>query len=301
MNKKRYAGPLWTSTVKHDYIDSKGLETVRRDNCRLAKDIIGTALDKILLDRSPEKAIEYVQHKVGLLLQNKIDISDLVVTKGLTKTADQYKGTKQAHVELAARMKQRDAGSAPNVGDRVAYVSIKGTKGQKAYELAEDPLYVLDNDIPIDANWYVEHQLREPLLRIFNPVIPNAATALFAGDHTRKVYKATNNAGSIMKFATKSLQCLGCRALLAKGDEGALCKACLPMQPAIYAGRVGAVASLERQTNALWTNCQRCQASNMNDILCNNSDCDYYYRRIKAAKDLERARAHVARFGDPTW
>ena len=36
---------------------------------------------------------------------------------------------KQAHVELAERMKQRDAGSAPNVGDRVAYVIIKGAKG----------------------------------------------------------------------------------------------------------------------------------------------------------------------------
>ena len=91
MNKKRYAGPLWTSTVKHDYIDSKGLETVRRDNCRLAKDIIGTALDRILLDQNPQKAIEYVKHKVGLLLQNKVDISDLVVTKGLTKTASDYK------------------------------------------------------------------------------------------------------------------------------------------------------------------------------------------------------------------
>lgn len=35
---------------------------------------------------------------------------------------------KQAHVELASRMKKRDAGSAPSLGDRVAYVIIKGTK-----------------------------------------------------------------------------------------------------------------------------------------------------------------------------
>ena len=30
MNKKRYAGLLWTSTAKHDYMDCKGIETVRR-------------------------------------------------------------------------------------------------------------------------------------------------------------------------------------------------------------------------------------------------------------------------------
>lgn len=35
---------------------------------------------------------------------------------------------KQAHVELAMRMRKRDPGSAPNVGDRVAYVIIQAAK-----------------------------------------------------------------------------------------------------------------------------------------------------------------------------
>ena len=38
---------------------------------------------------------------------------------------------KQAHVELAMRMRKRDPGSAPNVGDRVAYVIIQAAKGKK--------------------------------------------------------------------------------------------------------------------------------------------------------------------------
>lgn len=33
MNKKRYAGLLWTKPDKFDKIDAKGIETVRRDNC----------------------------------------------------------------------------------------------------------------------------------------------------------------------------------------------------------------------------------------------------------------------------
>ena len=40
----------------------------------------------------------------------------------------EYAG-KQAHDELAKRMKKRDAGSAPALGDRVAYVIVKGMKG----------------------------------------------------------------------------------------------------------------------------------------------------------------------------
>jgi DNA polymerase delta subunit 1 len=34
-----------------------------------------------------------------------------------------------AHVKLAERMKKRDRGSAPRVGDRVSYVMTKGAKG----------------------------------------------------------------------------------------------------------------------------------------------------------------------------
>lgn len=37
--------------------------------------------------------------------------------------------SKTAHDELAKRMRKRDAGSAPALGDRVPYVIIKGVKG----------------------------------------------------------------------------------------------------------------------------------------------------------------------------
>jgi DNA polymerase delta subunit 1 len=47
-------------------------------------------------------------------------------------------------------MRERDEASAPTVGDRVAYVMVKAVKGSKNYEKSEDPLYVLQNNIPID-------------------------------------------------------------------------------------------------------------------------------------------------------
>ena len=33
LSKKKYAGLLYTKPEKHDYIDAKGIESVRRDNC----------------------------------------------------------------------------------------------------------------------------------------------------------------------------------------------------------------------------------------------------------------------------
>ena len=58
INKKRYAGLYWTSPKKYDKMDSKGIETVRRDNCRLVQSVIETVLRKILIDRDVEGAQE---------------------------------------------------------------------------------------------------------------------------------------------------------------------------------------------------------------------------------------------------
>ena len=54
-------------------------------------------------------------------------------------------------------MRKRDEATAPSVGDRVAFVMIKGTKDAKGYEKSEDPLYVLENNLPLDYNHYLEH------------------------------------------------------------------------------------------------------------------------------------------------
>ena len=99
-------------------MDTKGIETVRRDNCALVRVVVETCLRLILLERSVQGAVNYAKSVISDLLQNKLDISMLVITKALGKSADAADYTaKQAHVELAERMRKRDAGSAPSVGE----------------------------------------------------------------------------------------------------------------------------------------------------------------------------------------
>lgn len=50
----------------------------------------------------------------------------------LTKTDKEY-SAKQAHVELAHKMRKRDPGTAPKLGDRVPYVIIAAAKNTPAY------------------------------------------------------------------------------------------------------------------------------------------------------------------------
>ncbi|KAJ5166024.1 DNA polymerase delta catalytic subunit [Penicillium capsulatum] len=236
INKKRYAGLFWTNTTKHDKMDTKGIETVRRDNCVLVQNVIETVLNKILIERDLDGAQEYVllpfpignpanttasyvKSTISDLLQNKVDMSKLVITKALSQK--EY-AAKQAHVELAKRMAKRDAGSAPALGDRVAYVMIRGAANSKGYERAEDPIFVLENNIPIDTKYYLDNQLANPLGRIFEPILgEKKANQLLTGEHTRSISVAAPSLGGLMKFAKRTQTCMGCKKPpLGQGGDG---------------------------------------------------------------------------------
>ncbi|KAH8765877.1 DNA polymerase delta catalytic subunit [Hyaloscypha sp. PMI_1271] len=296
INKKRYAGLYWTNPDKYDKMDTKGIETVRRDNCRLVQNVIETVLRMILIDQDVQGAQDYVKDTISDLLQNKIDMSKLVITKALAK-ADYT--AKQAHVELAERMKKRDAGSAPTLGDRVAYVIIKGSAGAKNFERSEDPIFVLENNIPIDTKYYLDNQLAKPLGRIFEPILGETkANSLLAGDHTRAISVAAPSIGGLMKFAKKTYTCMGCKKPLTSAAEanGAVCSNCAPRVGELYQKTLSKVSDLEVRFGRLWTQCQRCQGSMHCEVICSSKDCPIFYMRMKAKKDVEDAGKELGRF-----
>jgi DNA polymerase delta subunit 1 len=314
-------------------------QTVRRDNCLLVKTVITTVLNKILIERSVQDAVDYVKSIISDLLRNRIDTSMLVITKALSKSGADY-AAKQAHVELAERMRKRDPGSAPHIGDRVPYIMIEAAKGARGYEKAEDPIYVLEKGIPIDNTYYLEHQLQLPLERIFAPILGDATRSLFSmqhdilgfefnslsrsrsrssplvfvihqrhctgngfvcsfagGDHTRVRSKPTPTNIGIMKFAQLSLKCLSCRTPLPKGRK-TVCPHCEEMESEMYIRTLSDVRRKEDVFGRLWTQCQRCQQSLHQDVLCSNKDCPIFYMRKKTQKDLEDSYSTLDRFMD---
>ncbi|SCU71415.1 DNA polymerase delta catalytic subunit, putative [Trypanosoma equiperdum] len=294
MNKKRYAGLLWTNTVRYDKLDAKGIETVRRDSCPLVASVISGVLNRMLIQRSVESAVEFVKGTIRDLLHNRLDISQLVITKSFSKSESEYAGA-QAHIALVERMRRRDPASAPNVGDRVAYVIVRAAKGAKAYERSEDPIYVLENNIPIDTQHYLEHQLGPPLLRVFEGVLQDPSV-LTKGDHTRyvSVSAPNRNAGGLMKFVKFQLQCISCRSVI---QEGALCDACSVMGPDIYGKIVAKRNHYEAVYSQVWTQCQQCQGSLNQEVICTSRDCPVFYLRKKVQKDVHEQQTLLDRFG----
>ena len=250
------------------------------------------------------------------LLQNKIDMSNLVITKALTKSSgdgddedEEDKGrqpknkqkykAKQAHVELADRMRKRDEGSAPSLGDRVAYVIIKGAAGARNFEKSEDPIYVLENNIPIDTRYYLENQLAKPLGRIFGPILgEEKAEQLLKGEHMRSITVTAPTTGGLMKFAKKTQTCMGCRKPLVSAMErdGAVCADCRPRLGELYQRQLTKVSELEVRFARLWTQCQRCQGSVHCEVICSSRDCPIFYMRMKARKDVEDTSKELERF-----
>ncbi len=49
----------------------------------------------------------------------------------------------------------------------------------------------------------------------------------------------------------------------------------------IYQRSVVSVNDLEAQFSALWTQCQRCQGSLHQDVLCKSRDCPIFYRLVR--------------------
>ncbi|CAD5114717.1 DgyrCDS3760 [Dimorphilus gyrociliatus] len=302
INKKRYAGLYFTKPDKHDKMDCKGIETVRRDNAPLVANLVNSCLQKILIDRDPTGAVDFAKQKISDLLCNRVDISLLVITKELTKTDDEY-AAKQAHVELANKMKKRDPGSAPQLGDRVPYVVIAGAKGAAAYMKSEDPIYVLEHNIPIDTQYYLENQLAKPLLRIFEPILggdKKAESELLHGDHTRTKTVVTSKVGGLAAFTKKKSTCIGCKTPLMK-DNQALCKHCAVDSSAIYQKEISNLQHLEEKFAKLWTQCQRCQGSLHEDVLCTSRDCPIFYMRKKVQKDLSDQDKTIERFESLNW
>lgn len=299
INKKRYAGLYFTRPDKYDKMDCKGIETVRRDNCPLVSNMMSTCLQKLLIDRDPDGAVNYAKQIISDLLCNRIDISQLVITKELTK--NDY-AAKQAHVELANKMKKRDPGTAPKLGDRVPYVLCSATKNTPAYMKAEDPIYVLENSVPIDFKHYLENQLSKPLLRIFEPILgEKAESLLLKGEHTRTQAMVTSKVGALSAFTKKTEKCIGCKTKMPPNTVKALCNHCSDKEGQLYITEVFKLRQLQEKFSRLWTECQRCQGSLHEEVLCTNRDCTIFYMRKKMGIELDAQEKTISRFGEATW
>lgn len=201
-SKKRYAGLMYTNTEKPDYIDAKGIQLVRRDNAPFVKDISKTVLNMIMYDRAIFESIDFVQKKALELLEHKVPVEQLIVSKSMRKD---YKNDKQPHLAVALKQEARNPGAGPKCGERVPYLIMDtGNPKHLQFEKAEDPVYVMENNLQhkVDVLYYLEHSLISPLQSFFELFIDNPKQSIFGdmiSDFQNKK-KAKSNGSTITSF-----------------------------------------------------------------------------------------------------
>jgi DNA polymerase elongation subunit (family B) len=144
----------------------------RRDNAPIVKDIFGGALDILMEKRDIRPAQEFVKQMLVKVLKNELPLDKYIITKQLR---DDYKKPEQiAHRVLADRMAERDAGTAPQLGDRLPYIYVSSRKDEKKQgDKIEHVDYVKANGLKPDTEFYITNQIQNPVAQLFALSIEN--------------------------------------------------------------------------------------------------------------------------------
>ena len=171
LSKKRYVGMLYENDTVKCYRKSMGIVLKRRDNAPIVKDVYGGLIDRLMKEENIETAIQFVKDKMEELVEGKVSLDKLIITKSLRSG---YKNPLQmAHKVLADRVGMRDPGNKPKPGDRIRYVFVKTPfkKGQLQGEKIETPEFIKEHSLEPDYTHYITNQLMKPLQQVIELVL----------------------------------------------------------------------------------------------------------------------------------
>jgi DNA polymerase elongation subunit (family B) len=170
-SKKRYVGNKYEDSVDEFKETSMGIVLKRRDNAPLLKMAYGAAIDRLLNHQDVPGAVAAVKKVVRDLVEGRMKLSQLTITKSLRS---EYKTSPPAHKVLADRIAAR-GGNAPASGERIGYVYILPHGAQALSKLqgdrVETPEFILKNSLHVDKEYYINHQLYNPLAQLFGIMV----------------------------------------------------------------------------------------------------------------------------------
>lgn len=168
--KKRYAGYKFEPGLKPK-LDVKGFECVRRDFAPIVSKTQKKIFVLLCEQNDIDGAVQYARQVVVDLLEGRVPVEDLILSKQLTRPPAEYKNP-APHVELAKYLQRTlPPTQAPKTGDRINYIIKPGR--EKMFLRSAQPQDVIDGKCSVDAKWYLDNQLRKPIQRVFDMIIDN--------------------------------------------------------------------------------------------------------------------------------
>lgn len=97
-------------------------------------------------------------------------------------------------------------------------------------------------------------------------------------------------------FVKKVPSCLGCGVPMQAQSGQATCIHCRKDESRVYLRIAQEAAASQASFSKFWTQCQRCQGSLHQKVICSARDCPIFYRRSKAYSDMVKTQTALERF-----
>ena len=180
------------------------------------------------------------------------------------------------------------------------YIIVKGTSDVRNSSLnAEDPTYVLEHDLAIDYEYYLDKQVRKPMLRVFSRVpgidSERRADRLLFANLTRRKFAATlQPAHAMHRHVRRVHECVVCAA----PSYQLCCERCFAERRAdVESVLARRAAEAEAEWRARIDTCKRCLHQCAGDyaepVACENTTCAEYAPRKRAVAGRTKATART--------
>jgi len=141
-------------------IKIRGFETVRRDWCRLSRDLQDRVLRKVLNDGDERGALKLTKEVVDKLKSRNVELEDLMIKTKLKRPLDEYV-SEGPHVVAAKKM--IEAGASVSVGTFVEYFV-----GEGAGKRVGDRVFLAGERVKYDVDYYLNKQVLPAVEGIFD-------------------------------------------------------------------------------------------------------------------------------------
>ena len=316
--KKRYVGFKYESPSQTEpEFDAKGIETVRRDGTPAEQKIEEKALRLLFRTSDLSRVKEYFQDQCTKIMRGKVSVQDFCFAKEVKLGTYSERGAPPPGALIATRKMLADHRAEPQYGERVPYIVAAGAPGARLIDRCVTPEALLaDEEMELDAEYYISKNLIPPLERIFNLVGANVRQWYDEMPKVQRVRVYGASGGGQEESAGKGLfghvpgkktlerylqrsACLVCRAkldqpkTLAESKELPLCADCRKTPSRTILALRTKLSAAEKNVMDIERVCRSCANLSWSDeVKCDSRDCPVFYSRLRA-----KTKAGVERTG----
>lgn len=280
LTKKRYVGYSFENEKqKEPKFDAKGIETIRRDSCKLVSENLEKSL-RILFDTMDvSKVKKYVQELFINIQLGKLPIRDYIFLKCVK--IGTYKGVLPPAAIVASKEMQKDSRAEPLYKERVPYVVIYKDPKAKLMEMVIHPLKIKDERI--HGLYYIMKQIIPAFDRIFGNIYVDVKSWFEELPKIKLSEKITKK--TIDSFFLKR-SCSICEKRTCQVGQF-MCEKCkTKIQNSVFM-IYSKISNTTKEKSILKSICQECIGSQHFEEKCISIECDIMFRKKHLEYEIE--------------